>query len=412
MIKKAKKYLIISLSFILLMIIIRVSATSDFVTIIDSDYASIEVIDNGDQAGKREIQLAFNDIAAGKKLDKINYCLKTSDCNDDNNWYDVANYDESNIVSSFANSVGSAEMNIFLRMPLDELYLRVDFVDFEPMNISYAKYNLETTNESEYRDIYGDKITDINNYDDEFTTIVTGFKGGDVILPSGCTQNGCLLKVTFQEEDYNAIVSRLDFYNEHYNEDYEDKRFLDLASMFNHLNGENLTADTIMYLEKNNELYIETEGNTKSFYLIVNKFFYQTNRSEFIVGDNKNRILSEDYIGLKYTVDRKYFDEGNNYGFLTFNEFNDYTAEATIFYGTPIIKFDVDRIIEPVLTATGDASGMGVVKHQYNKIVSANPEKYPINNNFELTINSFYEPDYVVPIILKDNDIEVYSINY
>lgn len=412
MVKKVKqntKLIIISCT-LLLLIIIKVSATSNFVTIAPNDNATFDLIDNGDQGGKRDIQIGLTNIAAGKRLNSIDYCLKSSDCNDDSNWNDVTAYDSTNIVSDMVNGVGSATISLFLKIPVEELNLKINFEDYEPMNISYAKYNLETTNESEYRDIYVDKINDINNYDTNYTNIATGFIGGDIILPNGCTNNGCILKVAFAENDYNDIIDRLNYYNEHYN-DEEDKLFLDLSSMFNHLSGDDLATDTIKYLERNNKLYIENSNGEVSFYLIVNKFFSQTNRSNFSIVGNNNRILSEDYIGLNYTVDRKYFDEGNNYGFLTFNQFNNYEQEATIFYGTPLIKFDIDRVIEPALVTGGNANGMGTIKHPYNKIVSGDQDRFPINNSYELTINSFYEPDYIVPIVLKNNDEVVQNIS-
>ena len=37
---------------------------------------------------------------------------------------------------------------------------------------------------------------DLSNYENSFTPIATGYKGGDIILPEGCTDNGCLLKIT------------------------------------------------------------------------------------------------------------------------------------------------------------------------------------------------------------------------
>ena len=409
--KKRHKYVLICTSLLLFAIIIKVQAISPDVTFIENPYTSVTVIDNGDRAGTREVQLAITNTSAGKRLSTIDYCLDNTDCEDENNWHDVTTYDNNNVVSSLANAVGSVDITLFINIPSDKLKLRANFVDYEAINISYAKYNPSTTDESEYRDIYVDQIGNRDNYDNEFTTIATGYRGGDIVLPSGCTNNGCLLKFTMDEADYQAIINRLNYYNENYNEDDTDKTFLDLGSMNNHLSDYNLATDTVIYVEKDGELYIETENSTKSFYLIVNKFFSEKNRSDIAIADNKNRILSEDYIGLKYVVDRKYFDEGNNFGFLTFNEFNDYSQSAEIFYGTPTIKFSVDTIVEPALAAGGSKAGMGTIKHPYNKILSGDNAKFPINNSFELTINSFYEPDYIVPIILKNDDELVQNVS-
>ena len=399
-------YFIISLSIVFLLIIISVNADSNDIEFIESPYANFRVIDNGGTGGKRDVQIAIDSISAGKRLSTIEYC--TSVCTNDDNWHDVNSFDTRNKVTSLANHVGSVDMTLFVYVPEDDIKLRANFVDFEPMNISYAKYNLSTTDEREYRDVYVDGITDFNNYDSEFTDIVTGYIGGDIILPSRCTNNGCLLKVSFDADDYAAINSRLNTYNQEQSE-HEKRPFIEVG---NHIEGIDLPTDTVIYIKDGNQLYVETEGNTKSIYLVINKFFYQQNRSDFVIADNKNRILAEDYIGLDYAVDGKYFDEGSNFGFLTFNQFNNYEASTEIFYGTPVVNLYVDSVIAPALTSTGEIQEMGTIKHPYNKIVSKNQEKYPIDAQFKLSINSFYEQDYIIPIELKNDDEHVQDIKF
>ena len=410
-----KKYKIllgvICLSVISLMSFMITKAEEPEITILANENCTFNPIDNGIQGEKREFVLNVNNVKPGKRIDKILYCLKSSDCNNEQNWIDVTTYDANNIVSSFQNSVGTNDMTFFISLPIAELNLKVEFVDFEPMDITYANFKLTTDDPNRYWDVYGDESYNLNNYDETFKNLVTGYKGGDIILPEDCTNNGCVLKVTLTEENYNAIVNRLNYFNNNLNQDMDPYTFLDLASMNNHLDIENYPGDSIYPYTLNrqsNDLYVETNGNTKSIYLIINKFFNYKNRSEFILGDNRNRILSEDYIGLKYLVDRKYFDETD--GFLTFNEYNEYKQNAVLFYGTPSVQFVVDKVRPVSLTSTGNSNGMGTLKYQYNKIVSRDNDKYPIDNNFELTIRSYYEPEYVVPITLKNNDTKVKDI--
>ena len=130
----------------------------------------------------------------------------------------------------------------------------------------------------------------------------------------------------------------------------DDMLLLELSAMFNHLEDMDIPVDTIYPYEVGGNLYIENGENTKSFYLIINKFFTKKNRSDFILGDNKNRILSEDYLGIKYLVDRKYFDESD--GFLSFTEENNYTQEATLFYGAPKVQLIVESAKEVYATST------------------------------------------------------------
>ena len=405
--KKNIKFMLIAVAVIGLCVFIKASAINEFVIPVESEFCDMRVEEYNNHDGYREISVFVNDITAGKRFSTFEYCEYDEGNNTCGEWQDVNGYQD-NYASSFANSVGSDDMFFNLKVPDTKVKFRAVFEDFEPMDISYAAFKLSTTDVHEYHDIYGDASQDLNNYNASFTNIVTGYRGGDIILPHGCTDNGCLLKVTMSSDDYNAYKARLDAENDR--EFAENKPLVDVASMNNHIDDMDLPGDTLSMYKVNDELYIETDNNanTKSFYLIVSKFFYTKNRSDFIVSDNRyNRILSEDYLGLKYQVDRKYFDEGNNYGFLTFNDYNDYKQEATIFYGTPIIQFSVDSVIAP---ACDDASGMGTIHNVYNNIESRDNDKFPINNSFELSINSFYEQDYVVPIALKNGNTLVKNI--
>ncbi len=400
-----KKFLIFTVSLCVVALFVFATAYSevpDVIAIESTDY-ELEVIDNGlRENDQREIMINVNNIKPGKRITGFEICNQDADCDDNANWTLLNEY-----VSPHINSVGTNDMTIGLMVPADKIKIRPTFADFEPMDISYAKYNLSTTDENEYRSVYVNGMRERENYDSEFTNVVTGYKGGDIILPSGCTSNGCLLKVTLKTDDYNAIMDRLNDFNQNHNIDDEDHTFLDLAGMNNHLS--DIPTDSIIAAEDNNGLIIESGENTKSFYLVVNRFFSEKNRADIVIGENGNRILSEDYIGLKYKVDRKYFDEGNNYGFLTFNEFNEYKQGATIFYGTPEIQLGVDSV-RPLSLADGGSSNMGTIKNVYTNIVSGDQDKYPISNSYMLTIKSFYEQDYVVPIVLKNGNTTVKNV--
>ena len=406
--KKSIKYMLIAIAVIGLFVFIKASAINENVIAVDSEFCDMVLEEYGPRESGIEIRIDVDNVAPGKKLSTFEYCkYEEDDCDDNSSWHDLNGYAD-NYISSFANSVGTHDMTFFLMVPNAKQRVRAVFEDFEAMNISYAAFKLSTDDEGKYRDIYVDKARVLGNYENDFTDIVTGYLGGDIILPHGCTDNGCLLKVTMDDADYDSIMARLNAENAR--EFAEHKEFLEVGQMNNHLSDYNLAGDTLEIYKVNNELYIESNGGTKSFYLIVSKFFYEKNRSDFVVGDNKNRILAEDYLGLNYSVDRKYFDEGNNYGFLSFNDFNDYKQETTIFYGTPVIQFVVDGAIAPALAAGGSAAGMGHLNKVYNNIVSLDNDNYPINNSFELTINSFYNPDYIVPISLKNGNTVVQNI--
>ena len=155
----------------------------------------------------------------------------------------------------------------------------------------------------------------------------------------------------------------------------------------------------------------DDQEETKSIFIVINKYFYVNNRTDFEIAGNVNRILAEDYIGLDYKVDRRYFAEGNDYGFLTFTNYNENKGEISLFYGTPSIQLVVDNINGLLLADGGSAPGVGTPKKVYNKIVSGDNTKYPINNSFLLSITSFYQQDYEIPIVLKNNDTTIANIS-
>ena len=52
---------------------------------------------------------------------------------------------------------------------------------------------------------------------------------------------------------------------------------------------------------------------------------------------------------------------------------------------------------------------MGTLKYAYDTVASGDQSKYPVSNN-ELTIKSFYEPDYDVALVLKNGSTTVKNV--
>lgn len=355
---------------------------------------------------RREIAVDVNNVASGKRITDFKYCLKVDDCDDASNWHSVTVVDNRK-VTAFENGVSNNDMSFWLSVPMDNIYLKAEFTDFEPMNIEYALFTDHNDYVSRARNL---------NYYAEFNPLITGYIGGDIVLPADCLENGCALKFTLTKENYLKYKNRVDEFNADLNQDIDPVRFLSLKEMFNHIQTPGVGTDTLLplfdsYDETNNgQLVLEEDNtnNTVSFYLFVNKYFSENNRADFAVGDNLNRILAEEYIGLNYKVGHKYFDEGHHYGFTSFTEYNNYERDAVLFYGVPRINFSVDAQ-KPLALAAGGESHMGTLKYPYDTIVSGDQDNYPIVDNV-LTINSFYNPDYVVPITLKNGNTKVKDV--
>ena len=360
--------------------------------------------------GHGGMQVNIDNMPAGKRIDDILYCY--DNCDNSSSWESAKAYSNQNIINGYVMAAGNYDMSIDVVVPeyqnKDTVYIKAKFVDLEPMNISYGKYNLSTDKASELDDVYIDGVKDINNYDEPNTNIVIGYRGGDIVLPEGCTQNGCILKVELTKDNFDAYLNRFNNDNPH----HDEEEVIDVSSMHNHL--ETVKTDSVMILRDNqdNIVFDETD-TTKSFYLIINKYISENNMSYFNLGEGKNRILTEDYIGLDYKLpnNRKYFDEKNNFADLTFTEFNNYTASTEIFYGAPSINLIVDQQIPVVLTNPSNYVGMGTLKNVYTSIESGDPVNYPVNSN-KLIIKSFYEPDYNVPLVLKNGDTVVKEVTF
>ena len=168
--KMGAKYLLIV--FILLVGFIIVKADNE-VKIKDNDVnAHIDVDLGAVFAEEREITVRINDIHAGRRITGIFYCLDADDCNEEVNWHDVSEYSDNKEISSYQNSVGNDDMVFWLKVPKDNLTLDVRYTDFEPMDISYAKYKTdeELTEEQETTEY---RMEDISRYKDEYRCCFT-----------------------------------------------------------------------------------------------------------------------------------------------------------------------------------------------------------------------------------------------
>lgn len=413
--KKGIRYSIVLSAIIAVLFFVNtVFADGGKIIVAEDQECDMKVTDNsGWQDNEdREIKIDVNDVAPGRRITDFEYCLDSTGCDAANEWISVQTYDANNVVSSYAMGVGTDDMCFWIKVPSEDIRIRAVFADFEDMNISYSPYIPTASEEDDdYWDVYVDGVTDFSNYNSTFIPLVTKYRGGDIILPDQCTNNGCLLKVSLTNENYNS-------YNTRFLASSEEGDLVDVSQMFNHVDFEHMGIDTLTIykvndndeFDYNGHLYVEEENGYKSFYLIVDKRFFENNRSAFTVGDNKNRILSRDYIGLDFSIDSQYFAEGATVGFLSFTEYNNYHTYTEIFYGTPKVQLIVDEIKPVNLADGGSSAGMGIIKNTYSKIVSLNPGVFPIDENNVLTISDFYQQDYTIPLSLRNGNVVVKDV--
>ena len=416
--KTIKSLIFVVLCVFIVTLIISVKANNSSITVVESEDYAFTIENDWETVDPLTVAVGVDNIKAGKRISDILYCEKTTDCTNNSNWHSIRTYgnnarlyDTNNELSGFFNSVGSYKMFFEIDIPHTNINIKAETVDFESMNIEYSLY--ETDNPNEAIEDYYDRMVNLSSYSNTTTSLATGYKGGDIVLPDACTSTGCVLKFTMSESDYNAIITRLNYYNTNLNEDMNGNKFLDLAMMFNHTDYGDTALPVITngnyydVIDENWELRVDTVGSNKVFYVLVSKLVGDHDAFNLQIGENQTRVLTTDYIGLHYRIDRKYFDEGGNFGFLYFNDTNNYSNSIEMFYGTPSIQLIVDARV-PVVATT---SNMPELNHPYNKIVSKDNTNYPISNSNVLTINSFYNPEYVIPIELKNGNTHVQDIN-
>ncbi|MDO4996863.1 MAG: hypothetical protein Q4E69_06755 [Bacilli bacterium] len=416
--KAIKNLLLVVICAFIVTLIISVKANNEGIVVINNDDYTIRVENDRKTNTPFPAAIAVEKVKAGKRISDILYCEKSQDCTDDSNWQSLRTvgnnsqlFDTNNELSNFINSTGSDTMFFDIDVPHSNINVKATTTDLEPMGISYSLY--ETDNNNENEDDYFQRARDLNNYSNTYSPLATGYRGGDIVLPDTCTNNGCVLKFTVDATDYQNMINRLNYFNQEVNGDMNAKKLVDLQMMFNHTDhGE--TAIPIIsdgdYFNTVNEqwtLRVDTEGTNKVFYIVVTKFINEHDAFNIQIAENKSRVLTRNYIGLHYKIDSKYFDEGGNFGFLYFNNTNNYSNSIEMFYGTPTIQLIVDELVPAVTTS----SNMPTLLHTYNKIVSKDNTNYPISNSFVLTINSFYNPEYVIPIELKNGNTHVQDIN-
>ena len=400
--KKHLSIIVLVLFVVTAVFLLRVQAADSVVLVPNTD-ADITPYPSPSGSGQN-LRVTINDIKPGKRITGIEYCEKVNEtaCDDENNWSNVTT-DEP--VNEFASGTGNDDMEFHGNIPNGEIMLRVNFTDFEPMDISYANF----TRTDDYHD--GNTLN-LDHYDQTFEPLITDYKGGDIILPSDCLANGCVLNVTLTDADFAAYKGRIDDINSHSGGN-DQRTLVDLAMMWNHLPQDIEDANNVANVIPNNFdtnvnpendiKVVQNNNGTKSVFVSINKYFNVTSRTEFNFGGNKNRILSEDYIGLKSRIDRKYFPEGNDYGAIVFNDYNHNKASLTMFYGAPEVYLYPDT----VKTAVGTPVNMGTINYTYDTIESKDNSNFPITkegNMFKLGISSFYEQDYAVPLVFKTGD--------
>ena len=381
--KRIKHLLLVIPIIALIVICFNISADDHGITFKEGDgelvSAEADYDFNGIHYGihKKQIHLRIKD-KPGKRLTGLAY-----KADEEEEWTQVS-LDE---LHSYADQ-HVKEVN--LDLPIEDSTILFTFEDYEPATISYAKY-LGTD--------YSESATmDQTNYEQNWTTILTNYKGGDVILPTGCTDNGCLLKIEYDSASCNAIKARMDAHNNGANEWDQWKWFGD---SHDHIDRQGVMAQPLQYSG-----YVSGDYGCK-ITAIVNKYFTDFGVQSFTIGDNQNEIMSEGFIGVTVESNTGKFDDSiAEDGYMYFTEHNNYTKESSIFYG--VNELYTTFYSPRPLNSDIETNEMGTLIYQPDSVAAGN-DAYQITWNNEtkkatVTINSYYEQEYKLDLKLIKHD--------
>ena len=183
--KKQLRLLVLVLFVVSAVFLLKVRAQNTAVLVPNTN-ATIDLEVHPSNSGQ-SLRVAINDIKPGKRITSIEYCEKQNDdyCDDEDHWGNVSTEEP---VSEFGMGTGNEDMEYHANIPDGEILVRVNFTDFEPMNISYANF----TRTDDYHD--GNTLN-LDNYSTTFEPLINDYRGGDIILPADCLANGCVLNV-------------------------------------------------------------------------------------------------------------------------------------------------------------------------------------------------------------------------
>ena len=198
----------------------------------------------------------------------------------------------------------------------NKIEVNITYAKKAPININYFTYESD-----QYDDAH---IYDLNNYDHE-QVLVYNYLDGDIVLPSACTDNGCLLRLNFANDiNYNAY-----------------KNIIMGEGNNNWINSGAVIFDDEG--REKNAVIAEPRNCSDSLFtcdVFITKDFKDLTYGDLVVGYTRMFLYSPDFVGFDVEVDVHNFADilhelGN--GVLSFTNDKKET-NLEVFYGTRKIK--------------------------------------------------------------------------
>jgi hypothetical protein len=252
-----------------------------------------------------------------------------------------------------------------------KIELNVKYSQKTPVNIKYYEF---TSGDDDYENI--------SKYDfDHETVLVENYRDGDIVLPDDCTSNGCLLKLEFEEETYEAFKTAagegdMISARAHDPETYDD------------------------YLITGNDA---CDDNEHVCYVAVNRNFRKLTQGDMMFGYNKLMLYSENHVGFKVSANIDNFNDilyetgSNEIGY------SDTKLEETIelFYGTK--KLYLDKTVPRELIYSGE-NNTGTLRDFDS--VTGSGFGYVVDyggDRATVTIDSYYQDKMTLELNLSKN---------
>ena len=253
----------------------------------------------------------------------------------------------------------------------NKVEVKYEFAEKEVFDITYKAFT-GTDYEQEMRDI--------DKYEETGHKLVEGYKDGDIVLPTACTNNGCLLELKFSKDAYDIYKT----IRVRENEENEEIIWLNAEAFRN--NESLLAADQ-------NEACYDDEAHNHICLVLVHKDFKDFGYGTLKVGYTKIHMFADNSVAFTVETDVENFNDilmETGSDVISFTDNKD-SSNVELFYGTKKLTL---KKVEPIALVNTGEKNVGTVKDIDN--VEGSGYGYTTNyNNGTLIVNidTYYQDE-------------------
>lgn len=269
----------------------------------------------------------------------------------------------------------------------NKVEVKYEFAEKDAFDITYKSFNGNN---------YDQEVFDSNNYEETGHKLVEGYKDGDIVLPTECTDSGCLLELKFSKDTYDI------YKNIRVRESEENEGIVWLnAEAFRN-------GDSLLFADQNEACY-DDEDHNHICLVLVHKDFKDFGYGTLSVGYTKIHLFADSSVAFTVETDVENFNDilmetGSDVISFTGNKDS---SNVELFYGTKKLTL---RKLEPLTLVNTGEKNVGTVKAIDD--VEGSGYGYTTNyTNGTLTVNidTYYQDELKLELNILKNNTNVFG---